>query len=135
MNAVAKLGPVAVSVAASTWGFYKSGIFDIALNTTKATDVNHLVVLVGYGTDRKTGEDFWLVRNSWGPQWGEKGYIRLKRTNTDESPNCGIDTTPKDGVACAKDDNGNDIDPPPALICGTSGILYDSSVPLGGYLL
>lgn len=41
-------------------------------------DLNHAVQLVGYGTDPKDG-DYWLVRNSWSPVWGERGYIRLRR--------------------------------------------------------
>ena len=36
------------------------------------------MTLVGYGTDEKYG-DYWLVRNSWGTNWGENGYIRIKR--------------------------------------------------------
>ena len=138
MNAVAKLGPVAVSVAASPWAFYESGVFSAAFNTSRSTDVNHLVVLEGYGTDDETGEDYWLVRNSWGPRWGENGYIRLKRqdpTDIDPFDYCGLDVTPADGVSCTKDETGNAIDPPAAPICGTSGILYDTSIPLGGYLL
>jgi cathepsin L len=68
MNAVAKLGPVTVSVACSTWHLYKSGVFSVEFNESiqQTTDVNHLVVLEGYGTDEETGEDYWLIRNSWG---------------------------------------------------------------------
>jgi cathepsin L len=139
MNAVAKLGPIAVSVAASPWTMYRKGIFDGPLYTKRDTDINHLVVLEGYGTDTETGIDYWLVRNSWSPTWGEQGYIRLKRVNPDtlEDPttDCGMDVSPADGAACTIDDNGEDVIPPPAKICGTSGILFDTSVPWGGYLI
>jgi len=41
--------------------------------------VNHAVTLVGYGTDAETKEDYWLVRNSWGPDWGLDGFIKIAR--------------------------------------------------------
>ena len=50
--------------------------------------LNHAVQLVGYGSE--AGEDYWLVRNSWGEDWGEAGYIRLAR---EVEPQCGTDTT------------------------------------------
>jgi cathepsin L len=139
MNAVAKLGPVTVSVAAHPWMLYQSGVLDVPFNATGATDIDHLVVLEGYGTDGISGEDFWLVRNSWGPLWGEGGYIRLKRVdpNTLGNPDdaCGIDVTPADGDACSKDKNGHEITPPAVKVCGNSGILYGGVVLIGGHLL
>lgn len=39
--------------------------------------VDHAVTVVGYGTEN--GVDFWLIKNSWGAGWGEKGFIKLKR--------------------------------------------------------
>lgn len=141
MNAVATLGPVGVTAAASRWALYGGGVFDLKdHNSSAATDMNHAVVLEGYGIDQETQEPYWLVRNSWGPSWGENGYIRLKRVDPSTVPDfdkddCGIDTTPSDGAACTKDKDGNDIVPEPMKVCGTTGILYDSFVPIGGRLL
>jgi len=117
LNAIATLGPMAISVDASTWSRYESGVFD-GCNQTQP-DIDHSVQLVGYGTDSKFG-DYWLVRNSWSPSWGEEGYIRLRRTAT---PRCGIDTTPSDGTGC----KGG---PPTVEVCGTCGILYDTVYPV-----
>jgi len=115
--AVAQIGPIAVSVDASKWSFYDSGVFD-SCNQTQP-DIDHAVLLVGYGTDDQFG-DYWLIRNSWSPGWGEKGYIRIRREIT---PRCGYDITPSDGSGC---DGG----PPTITVCGTCGILYDSAYPL-----
>jgi cathepsin L len=132
MNTVAKLGPVTVSVACLPWHLYQSGVFYAPLTPGEATDLDHLVVLEGYGTDEESGEDYWLVRNSWGPLWGEKGYIRLKQVGSDE---CGVDETPADGTTCTLDPDGNEIVPEAQTICGNSGILFDTAIPLGGHLL
>jgi len=116
MNQVGTVGPVAISVDASTWSAYESGVFN-GCNQTNP-DIDHAVLLVGYGTDDTLG-DYWLVRNSWGPAWGEMGYIRLKRSSVIQ---CGTDTTPDDGDGC---DGG----PPTVKVCGTCGILYDGVYP------
>jgi len=137
MNAVAKVGPVGVAVAASGWGLYEGGVFssDLSKGGTE-TDLNHAVVLVGYGVDEHTKEPYWLVRNSWRPTWGEGGYIRLKRvdpsTLDDPDDDCGVDETPMDGMACDTDQDGNKIEPKPVKICGTSGVLFDAVFPVGG---
>ena len=83
MNAVASVGPVAISVDAG-WGAYEGGIYD-GCNQANP-DIDHAVVLVGYGEEN--GSKYWLVRNSWSPSWGEKGYIRLAR-HDDEQELCG----------------------------------------------
>jgi len=61
-------------------------------------DINHAVVLVGYGTEN--GVDYWIVRNSWSTSWGENGFIRILR---EKEVKCGVDTTPSHGVACKGD--------------------------------
>jgi len=125
MNAVATVGPVAINVDASTFHAYKSGVFNGC--NQNSPDVNHVVVTVGYGEDEVTKEKYWLVRNSWSPKFGEEGYIRLARSDNDES-NCGSDVTPQDGVSCS-----GQVDP--VKVCGTCGAIYDSSYPINASLL
>merc|ERR1712194_310535 len=120
----AKVGPVAIAIAANDWFQYERGIFE----TSEAT-VNHAVLLVGYG-ENDAGEKFWKVQNSWGPNFGINGYIHLKRTDDDDN-NCHMDTDPLVGIACALDENGNTIDVEPVKTCGTSAILFDVSYPSG----
>lgn len=60
-----QLQPVSVSVDATNWHLYHSGVlsFDDCGST-----LNHAVLLVGYGTDEETGMDYWLIRNRCGRQ-------------------------------------------------------------------
>jgi cathepsin L len=125
MDFVANQGPLAVAVAASDWGWYSGGVFD-GCSYDDNIALNHAVVLVGYGTDETEG-DYWIVRNSWGPGWGENGHIRLKREST---AMCGVNSTPMDGTACVGGP-GNDQQ----TVCGMCGVLYDVSYPLGAHLI
>ena len=125
MNAVAKVGPIGLALAAGNWSFYEKGVFE-----DSSTTVNHAVVLVGYGVDDSTGEKFWKIRNSWGVGFGEQGYIRVKRSDDDDT-NCGMDDEPLVGVDCALDDKGNKLDIQPVEVCGTSAVLFDASYPVG----
>jgi len=45
------------------------------------TEINHGVVTVGYG-EHVDGTDYWLMKNSWGPGWGDKGFIKIRRDKT-----------------------------------------------------
>jgi hypothetical protein len=62
------------------FGNYANGVFSAC--TSK--EINHAVLVVGYGTEN--GVDYWLVKNSWGPNWGNAGKIKMRR-GTNE---CGI---------------------------------------------
>lgn len=77
MAAVAKQ-PVSVAVEADglDWQFYSGGV----VTDSCGTNLDHGVLVVGYGTDYTSQPvDYWKVKNSWGPTWGEQGYIRLGR--------------------------------------------------------
>jgi len=123
MVAIATVGPIAVSVDASVWGAYSSGVFTGCPKPGQYVDIDHAVQLVGYGT--QNGKDYWIVRNSWGSGWGESGYIRIERHSDGASKWCNIDRTPGDGSGC----QGG---PSQVTVCGSCGIWYDSSYPTGG---
>merc|ERR1719510_2714854 len=58
----------------SAFGNYGGGVFT---GCSTGVNSNHAVVAVGYGTEN--GEDYWIVKNSWGSGWGDGGYIKIKR--------------------------------------------------------
>jgi len=118
--AAVNLGPVAITLAAGGfgWQLYSHGVLDCKGDYT----LDHGVQLVGYGEDSKDGK-YWIVRNSWGSRWGEKGFIRLQRFGDGQEP-CGDDTKPADGIAC----NGNST---VVKYCGSCGLMASSSYPTG----
>jgi C1A family cysteine protease len=74
MTAIAEQ-PVSIAIEADQKDFqlYQSGVFTATCGTT----LDHGVLVVGYGTEQ--GEDYYLVKNSWGTSWGDQGYIKLGR--------------------------------------------------------
>ncbi|XP_010448692.1 PREDICTED: probable cysteine protease RDL6 [Camelina sativa] len=78
--------PVSVGVDKKSQEFmlYKSGIF----TGPCGTDLDHAVVIVGYGSEN--GQDYWIVRNSWGTVWGEAGYAKIARNFVNPTGLCGI---------------------------------------------
>jgi KDEL-tailed cysteine endopeptidase len=90
MYAALKLKPLSVSICASATSFhtYSSGIFN---DPTCGDQHNHATNVVGYGTEGSV--DYWLMRNSWGTDWGESGYMRLEVQATGNGI-CGIQMWP-----------------------------------------
>jgi len=116
--------PVSVAIQAnqSTFQLYGGGVYGGGGFLGKCGyDQDHGVQLVGYGVDGS--KLYWLVRNSWGPGWGEHGYIRIQRHGEGKEP-CGVDKTPGDGEACKGDTS-------PRTYCGVCGIMGSSSYPTG----
>ncbi|GMR53097.1 hypothetical protein PMAYCL1PPCAC_23292, partial [Pristionchus mayeri] len=87
-NAVALIGPISVGMDANHLSFqgYKEGVYYEPGCDSDALD--HAVLVVGYGTDEDHG-DYWIIKNSWGTGWGEKGYFRIARNRDNH---CGIAT-------------------------------------------
>ena len=83
--------PVSVAIEADNLHFqlYSSGIF----NYKKCgNNLDHGVLVVGYGTENN--QDYWIIKNSWGSNWGENGYIRIARNTNLDGGLCGISLEP-----------------------------------------
>merc|ERR1712176_821154 len=81
--------PVSIAIEAdqASFQYYTKGV----ITKGCGQQLDHGVLAVGYGTEN--GTDYFLVKNSWGTSWGEKGYIKLYRDG-DGVGTCGIQLDP-----------------------------------------
>jgi len=82
MAALSTVGPISIGIDASKPGFqmYKKGVYYSILCSSKRLD--HGVLAVGYGTMETIPglkQDYWIVKNSWGESWGDKGYLKMAK--------------------------------------------------------
>ena len=80
--------PVSIAIEADTLVFqsYSSGVIT---GEKCGKNLDHGVLIVGYGVEN--GIKYWLVKNSWGPSWGDKGYLKIERSDsTNDAGTCGI---------------------------------------------
>ena len=83
-------GPLAIALNANPLQTYSGGILDKTSSQCPVSGINHAVTLVGYGAE--SGVDYWIVKNSWGANWGENGYFRIRRGTGCCGVNCYITT-------------------------------------------
>lgn len=88
--AVAKQGPISIAIDASkrSFSFYANGIYYDPQCGNKPEQLDHAVLLVGYG--KLNGKPYWLVKNSWSNYWGNDGYVLMSPKDN----NCGVMTDP-----------------------------------------
>lgn len=86
LKAAAAHQPISVGIDAGGYSFqlYSEGVF----SGICGRQLNHAVTVVGYGEENR--DKYWIVKNSWGSEWGESGYIRMKRDTFNKAGLCGI---------------------------------------------
>ena len=76
-----KYGPVSIGINANPMMFYSGGVADP--KNCDPTKLDHGVLIVGYGVvndgSPQNGVKYWIIKNSWGTEWGENGYYRIVR--------------------------------------------------------
>jgi len=122
VRALVEEGPVAASIATGEeWRMYGGGIFP-SKHCDKKRVLKHANVIFGYGVDQTWSMRYWLLKNSWGEDWGEHGTMRLQRQD-DEEADCGWDDHPEKGSECA---GGRDR----IWVCGSCGLIHEVTLPI-----
>jgi len=90
-DALVKYGPmfIGLHVSDNAFMFYRSGVVKINNCLNGRGDMQHALTLVGYGYDNSLNLPYWIIKNSWGTNWGESGYVRLAK---DAGNMCGVTT-------------------------------------------
>jgi len=92
LKAAVSKQPVAVAIEADT-RYFQSYSGGVLTSSSCGTNLDHGVLIVGYGTEN--GIDYYLVKNSWGTSWGDKGYVKIARSSSTNDPGiCGIAMDP-----------------------------------------
>jgi cathepsin L len=91
LQAASAIHVISVGIDASSFMFqlYGSGVYNDPTCKKDWADLDHGVTVVGYDHDSSSNSDYWIVKNSWGSDWGQEGYIWMSR-NMDNQ--CGIAT-------------------------------------------
>ena len=79
--------PVSIAVDATSWQHYSSGI----ITSNCGVGLNHGVLVVGYSLNDNV--KYWIIKNSWGPYWGERGFLKVAITG-DGAGLCGVQIAP-----------------------------------------
>jgi len=102
---VAKFGPVSVGIEAGLESFqdYHKGVYMDKDCGNTINSIDHGVVVVGYGHDKESKLDYWLVKNSWDTKWGEEGYVRMARNHNNSCAITSYATIPTFTIPHAED--------------------------------
>jgi cathepsin L len=84
--------PVSVALDGNwAFAFIGTGVYGAGGESCSTTDLNHAMTIVGYGTDEH-GTKYWLMKNSWGTDWGDNGYVKIARDVPYSTGLCGLAT-------------------------------------------
>jgi len=84
LSALVAKGPISVNIMVpDEMLYFDKGILNVSSCKANADEIDHAVVLVGYGIDAESGLEYYTIRNSWSTYWGDEGYIKVARGDFD----------------------------------------------------